>query len=122
MRLRSGRRRGEGPIGALTSCWCRLLAAAVLAGCGGAEATPTRLDEGPVELTGLVVGVNSSGESVSSFTLHAGGMKYDIRLASEVDYGFGAAHLREHQESLWPVRCRLESRSGTLYALSVEDA
>jgi hypothetical protein len=88
---------------------------AVLAACGGG-------DDEQNELIGLIVEVQGRGNNVRSFTLESGGQEYRIRIAPDVDYGFQLGHLRTHQASLYPVRCKLERRDGRLYALEIVDA
>lgn len=87
---------------------------AVLAGCGGGGESN--------EVTGLIVGVNGRGDDVRSFTLRSGDRTYEMRIAPDVDYGFQLGHLRAHQSSLFPVRCRFERRDGGLYAVEIADA
>jgi hypothetical protein len=89
--------------------------AAVLAGCGGGGDDQT-------ELTGLIVDIRGRGNNVRSFTLRSGDETYDIRIAPDVDYGFQLGHLRAHESSLFPVRCKIERRAGRLYALEIVDA
>jgi hypothetical protein len=86
---------------------------AVLAGCGGGGDSN--------ELTGLIVDVRGRGNDVRSFTLRSGDRTYEIRIAPEVDYGFQLGHLRAHQSSFFPVRCKFERRQGRLYALEIVD-
>lgn len=95
----------------------------LLAGCGGAGdgAVSTRPVPAPRDLTGLIVDIRGQGGDVNSFTLQSGGEEYEIRIASDVDYGFELSHLREHESSMWPVRCRLERRLGALYAVAIDD-
>jgi hypothetical protein len=88
---------------------------AVLAGCGGGG-------DDSNELTGLIIDVRGRGNDIRSFTLRSGDQTYDIRIAPEVDYGFRLGHLRTHQSSLFPVRCKFERRQGRLYALEIVDA
>jgi hypothetical protein len=88
---------------------------AVLAGCGGSG-------DDSNELTGLIIDVRGRGNDIRSFTLRSGDQTYDIRIAPEVDYGFRLGHLRTHQSSLFPVRCKFERRQGRLYALEIVDA
>jgi hypothetical protein len=87
----------------------------VLAGCGGGA-------DDSNELTGLIIDVRGRGNDIRSFTLRSGDQTYDIRIAPEVDYGFQLGHLRTHQSSLFPVRCKFERRQGRLYALEIVDA
>jgi hypothetical protein len=89
---------------------------AVVAGCGGSG------DDSNDELTGLIIDVRGHGDDVRSFSLRTGDQTYDIRIAPEVDYGFRLGHLRTHEASLYPVRCRFERREGRLYALEIADA
>jgi hypothetical protein len=88
---------------------------AVLVGCGGGGGDSN-------ELTGLIVDVRGRGNDVRSFSLRSGDRTYDIRIAPEVDYGFQLGHLRAHQRSFFPVRCKFERRHGRLYALEIVDA
>jgi hypothetical protein len=87
---------------------------AVLAACGGGGDSN--------ELTGLIVDVRGRGNEVRSFMLRSGDRTYEIRIAPEVDYGFQLGHLRAHQSSFFPVRCKFERREGRLYALEIVDA
>jgi hypothetical protein len=87
---------------------------AVLAGCGGGE-------DDSNEVTGLIIDVRGRGNDVRSFTLRSGDQTYDFSIAPEVDYGFQLGHLRTHQSSLFPVRCKFERRQGRLYALEIAD-
>ena len=90
---------------------------AVLAACGGGGG-----NDDSTELTGLIVDIDGRGNDVRSFTLRSGDRSYEIRIASDVDYGFPLAHLRTHASALFPVRCKLERRQGRLYALEIVDA
>jgi hypothetical protein len=92
-----------------------LAIAAAIAGCGGGNGEPN-------ELTGLIVDVQGRGNDVRSFTLESGGEEYRIRIPPGVDYGFQLGHLRTHQASLYPVRCRVERRAGRLFAVEIVDA
>ncbi len=94
-----------------------LLLALIAAGCGGDD-EPSRP---PSELTGVIVAVKGEGSEVRSFTLEAEGEEHEILIASELDYGFDLAHLREHERTGEPVECRLFERDGRLYALTIED-
>lgn len=97
-----------------------LVAAGALAlagGCAGGEQAP------PAEVVGVVAEVEGGGGRVTAFTLDAeGGETYEIFIAEDVDYGFDLDHLREHEATGEPVRCRLEQRGERLYALSILDA
>jgi hypothetical protein len=88
---------------------------AVLAGCGGGGGDSN-------ELTGLIVDVRGRGNDVRSFTLRSGDRTYEIRIAPEINYGFQFGHLRAHESSFFPVRCKFERRDGRLYALEIVDA
>jgi hypothetical protein len=88
---------------------------AILAGCGGGGGDSN-------ELTGLIIDVRGRGNDVRSFTLRSGDRTYDIRIAPEVDYGYPLGHLRAHESSFFPVRCKFERRQGRLYALEIVDA
>jgi hypothetical protein len=88
---------------------------AVAAGCGGGGGDSD-------ELTGLIIDVRGRGDEVRSFTLRSGDRTYELRIAPDVDYGFQLGHLRSHQSSLFPVRCKFERREGRLYALEIVDA
>ena len=100
-----------------------MLAAAVFslvalgAGCGEEQREPA-----PREVTGVIVAVEGTGSDVPSFTVEARGRSYEILTATDVEYGFDLAHLREHQQLAEPVRVRLEERDGRLYALRIDDA
>ena len=100
-----------------------VLSGALLAGCGGAgdDGESTEPAATPSELTGVIVDIRGQGRDVSSFTLQSGGEGYEIRIAADVDYGFDLSHLREHESSMLPVRCRFERRQGGLYALAIDD-
>lgn len=87
---------------------------AVLAGCGGGGDSN--------EVTGLIIGIHGRGDDIRSFTLRSGDRTYEMRIAPDVDYGFRLGHLRAHQSSLFPVRCKFERREGGLYALEIADA
>ena len=90
-----------------------LLATAACGGAGGA----------PDEVTGVIVAVqDDTAGDVESFTLEADGESYTIHIAPDVDYGFGLAHLHEHESTGEPVRCVLEEREDRLYALEIVDA
>ena len=97
-----------------------LLLGILAASCGGsgeAAAPP------PPEATGLVTEVREEGGKVAGFTLEALSGTYDVRIASDVDYGFDLRHLHDHVSKREPVECRLEQRAdGRVYALRIEDA
>jgi hypothetical protein len=88
---------------------------AAIAACGGGGNDSN-------ELTGLIIDVRGRGNDVRSFTLRSGDRTYEIRIAPDVDYGFQLGHLRAHEASFFPVRCRFERRQGRLYALEIADA
>jgi hypothetical protein len=90
-----------------------------ITGCGQENSPPP-----PSALTGLIVEIEGAGSDVDSFTLEeaAGGETYEIRIASDVDYGFDLSHLFQHLNERLPVRCALEERDGDLYALEIVDA
>lgn len=90
-----------------------LLLALLLAACGQPEPAPDR-----------VVGVIETIEGdIASFTVaEQDGDRYEIVIASDVDYGFDLQHLREHETTGDPVDVRLEQRGADLVALSIEDA
>lgn len=77
----------------------------------------------PDQVIGLITEVDAHmGKHVTAFTLESEeGESYDISIASDVDYGFNLKHLLEHRDKELPVSVTLEERSGTLYALSIED-
>ncbi len=88
------------------------------ASCGGEE----EREPAPRVVTGMIVAVGGTGSDVPSFTVEARGRSYEILTASDVEYGFDLAHLREHERMSEPVRVRLEERDGRLYALRIDDA
>jgi hypothetical protein len=99
--------------------WYALVAIAVIvagsAGCGGGG-------DSDDELTGLIIDVRGRGNDVRSFTLRSGERTYELRIVPGVDYGFQLGHLRAHQSTLFPVRCKFERRQGRLYAVEIVDA
>ena len=103
-----------------------LLVALVLGACGDDDAPSNAAGsaEVPDEVRGLITQVEAhKGKHVTAFTVeNEEGETYDISIAADVDYGFGLAHLIEHRKEELPVSVTLEERSGTLYALSIEDA
>ena len=105
---------------------CAVLIALVLGACGDDKASVDagRSAEVPDEVTGLITSIEAhKGKHVTAFTLESdGGETYDISIAADVDYGFGLAHLIKHQKEELPVSVTLEERSGTLYALAIDDA
>ncbi len=91
---------------------------ALAASCSGEE----EREPAPRVVTGMIVAVGGTGSDVPSFTVEARGRSYEILTASDVEYGFDLAHLREHERLSDPVRVRLEERDGRLYALRIDDA
>ncbi len=83
---------------------------------GGKTGTPDRV-------TGIITEVEAHmGKHVTAFTLESEeGKTYEISIASKVDYGFNLKHLIEHRDKKDPVSVTLEERSGTLYAMSIDD-
>lgn len=104
---------------------CAYLIALLLAACGEEEAPSDAggSPETPDRVTGLITDVEAHmGKHVTAFTLESEeGETYDISIASDVDYGFNLKHLVVHRDDEAPVTVTLEERSGTLYALSIED-
>lgn len=105
---------------------CAVLVALVLGACGDDEA-PSNAGgsaEVPDEVTGIITEIEAhKGKHVTAFTVeNEEGDTYNISIAADVDYGFGLTHLIEHRDEELPVSVTLEERSGTLYALSIEDA
>ena len=77
----------------------------------------------PSIAVGVITTVADEGGSVESFTLETRDHgTFEVFIADDVDYGFDLAHLREHQATRDPVRCRLEERDGDAYALEIADA
>ena len=105
---------------------CAVLIALVFAACGDDKAPSNagRPAEVPDEVTGLISAIEAhKGKHVIAFTLESDGDEtYDISIAADVDYGFNLTHLFEHQNGELPISVTLEERSGTLYALAIEDA
>ena len=58
---------------------------------------------------------------VESFVVESGGVRYQLLIADDVDYGFDLGHLREHMEATDPVVVTTEERADGAYALSIED-
>ena len=105
---------------------CAVLIALVLGACGDDKA-PSNAGgpaEVPDEVSGLITAIEAHKQKhVTAFTLVSdGGETYDISIAADVDYGFDLTHLFEHQNEELPVSVTLEERSGTLYALAIDDA
>ena len=104
---------------------CALLIALVLGACGEEDA-PSNAGgaEAPDEVTGVITAIEAhKGKHVTAFTLESDeGETYDISIAADVDYGFDLTHLIEHRDEELPVSVSLEERSGTLYALTIDDA
>jgi hypothetical protein len=105
---------------------CALLIALVLGACGDDDA-PSSAGGGaevPDEVTGVIIAIDAhKGKHVTAFTLESEeGETYNISIAADVDYGFNLTHLVEHRDEELPVSVTLEERSGTLYALSIDDA
>jgi hypothetical protein len=105
---------------------CALLIALVLGACGDDDA-PSNAGggaEAPDEVTGVITAIEAhKGKHVTAFTLESDeGETYDISIAADVDYGFELTHLIEHRDEELPVSVSLEERSGTLYALTIDDA
>lgn len=101
------------------------LIALLVAACGDDEAPSNAGGKAdtPDQVTGLITEVEAHmGKHVTAFTLESEeGESYDISIASKVDYGFNLKHLIEHRDKKDPVSVTLEERSGTLYALSIDD-
>lgn len=95
-----------------------ILLVSAMSACGG-ETAPERA---PSELTGVIMQVDQTGNEITAFTLEAGGDRYTIFIAEDVDYGFDLHHLEEHRMTGDPVRCKLEERGERLYALEILDA
>jgi len=90
------------------------------AACGGSGEAA---EPPPPEATGLITEVREEDGKVSAFTLEGLSGTYDVRIASDVEYGFDLRHLHEHERKREPVRCRLEQRDdGRVYALRIDDA
>ena len=70
----------------------------------------------------MVVAVEGAGSRVTAFRVESGLEVYELRIAADRDYGFDLSHLREHERTGEPVRCRLEERSDGIYAVTIEDA
>jgi hypothetical protein len=94
-----------------------IISAFVLAGCGNDGGS-----DSPSVAVGAVVEIDRDAAGINGFTLTTDDGEVEILIADDVDYGFDLEHLREHQATHDPVRCRLEEREGRLYALSIEDA
>ena len=87
------------------------------AGCGEEERAV------PPVAVGVITTINGEGGVVESFMLETRDQgTLEVFIAADVDYGFDLAHLREHQLTGDPVRCRLEERDGDAYALEIADA
>jgi hypothetical protein len=104
---------------------CVLLMALALGACGDDDA-PSSAGGGaevPDEVTGVITAIEAhKGKHVTAFTLESDeGETYDISIAADVDYGFDLTHLIEHRNEELPVSVTLEERSGTLYALAIDD-
>lgn len=105
---------------------CAFLVAFALGACGDDDA-PSNAGGGaevPDEVTGVITAIEAhKNKHVTAFTLESDeGETYDISIAADVDYGFGLTHLIEHRDEKLPVSVSLEERSGTLYALAIDDA
>lgn len=95
-----------------------LIAGLTLGGC----AAESR-DDGRQVLTGIVTTVEAiSLTEVESFTLRSDGEDFVIEIDPEINYEFPPEHLRAHAISSEPVRVEIEDRSGTLFALALDDA
>lgn len=94
------------------------IAALLLGGCAAdAPSDDTRV------LTGIVTDVEATSlTDVESFTFRADGEDIEIQIDPEITYAFPPEHLRAHAISSEPVRVEVEDRSGTLYALTLDDA
>ena len=111
---------------ALTFCCIALLAPA----CSdeGSDEEPASgeavaAEDAPDEVTGVLLEVESEGlGEVTSFLLKDGDDRYEIFIASDVEYGFDLGHLNEHLTTGDPVTVPLEVRGDKLYALSIDDA
>lgn len=105
---------------------CALLVALALGACGDDDASsnPGGAAEVPDEVTGVITEIEAhKGKHVTAFTVESEeGETYDISIAADVDYGFDLSHLMKHRDEELPVSVTLEERSGTLYALSIDDA
>ena len=100
-----------------------LLAALLLASCGGSE-TPAGLADGETKtVTGVLTDIDSAAiDDINGFTLKDGDEQYTVLVDDEVEYGFALGHLQEHLQDALPVTVEMESRDGELYALSIADA
>ncbi|MPZ68895.1 MAG: hypothetical protein GEU71_05140 [Actinobacteria bacterium] len=96
-----------------------VIAALMLGGCAGSASE----DDGRRVLTGIVTTVEATSlTNVESFTLRSEGEDFVIEIDPEITYAFPPEHLRAHAISSEPVRVEVEDRSGTLFALTLEDA
>jgi hypothetical protein len=110
---------------ALALCCAALLVPACASDEGSEEAASGELvaaEDAPPEVTGVLLEIDSEGlGQVTSFVLKDGDARYEIFIASDVDYGFDLGHLNEHLTTGDPVRVSLEVRGDELYALAIDD-
>ena len=96
---------------------------AALALVAGAASCGESRDPVPSTTVGVITAIEGEGSEVMSFTLETDDDgTFEVFIAADVDYGFDLAHLREHETTGDPVRCRLEERDGRAYALEIVDA
>lgn len=92
--------------------------AAALAGCGGDGSSGP-----PEQVEGEIISLQYEAGALRSFTVRdLTGEIYELYIVRDVNYGFDLNHLREHRSTRDPVRCSVEERSGSLVALTIEDA
>lgn len=75
-------------------------------------------DEG---VTGIVVDVQGDLEDVERFTLLVEGERIEFETASDADYAFPVAHLRDHLRSGEPVQVRWDGRDDRRIATFIDD-
>lgn len=98
-----------------------VVAILALTGCGN-DTGGSRQEGPPQEASGVISRVDPAQGPVEEFALETvRDGTLEIRIADDVDYGFDLDHLREHMDTADPVTVELETRDGTLYALSIED-
>ena len=104
-----------------------ILISVLFVSCGGDDPDPSPAARSttttPTEVEGVIVAIDAEalGE-VTSFDVKDGDVIHTLYVDPEIEYPFPLGHLHEHLETAQPVRCKVESRDGKLFARTIDDA